>query len=436
MGAINATGIWTEVNYGQKAVYAIGNPEEIRMVKKDREILRQLAFKVRSISQRESNIKKRKLWYLHNALRSEKPLIFCDPENGWNEVFSADMLQCSGSLARRWELILLKEIYFDENIKDDKPIEPFFDIGYSYSETDWIDDRVMYGGKDGGTYKWEGQIKDIDDIQKIKIPQIKVDYRNTLENLNLANDVFDGLLIPRIKGQWWWSLGLTIDLVFLIGLENLYVYFYDKPNLIHGLLQKLCEGWIAKIRFLEDHNLISANNDDSYVGSGGLGYCRELAADDHPLTTKNIWGFGESQETGSVSPQMFEEFIFPYQEKILSLFGLNCYGCCEPLDKRWHIIRKIKNLRRVSVSNWADHTKMSEYLEDKFVFSYKPSPTDLAVHDINEEYIRKNIRAFLGSTKGCVIEIIMKDNHTIGNNPDNLGKWVQIVREEIDRVYG
>ncbi len=30
----------------------------------------------------------------------------------------------------------------------------------------------------------------------------------------------------------------------------------------------------------------------------------------------------------------------------------------------------------------------------------------------------------------------MKDNHTIGNNPDNLGKWVQIVREEIDRVYG
>jgi hypothetical protein len=80
MGAINATGIWTEVNYGQKSVYATGKPEELKIDKKDREILRKLASKVLSVSLKESTEEKRKFWYGHNALRLKKPLIFYDPK--------------------------------------------------------------------------------------------------------------------------------------------------------------------------------------------------------------------------------------------------------------------------------------------------------------------------------------------------------------------
>jgi hypothetical protein len=435
MSAINTTGIWTEVNYGQKALFAVGNTEELKINKRDRDILKKLAFKIQGFALEKSNLEKKKLWYEHNELKLKRPIIFCDPENGWNEIFSGDMLECSGVLAKRWELVLLKEIYYGEQIKDDKPLELFFDISYKYSESDWIENRVIYGGKSGGTYKWEGKIKNLDDVSKIKYPQVSVDYRTTLENLNLANDIFEGILIPRIKGQWWWSLGLTIDLVFLIGLDNMYIYFYDNPELIHAVLEKLCEGWQEKIKFLEKNNLLSLNNDDSYVGSGGLGYTSEISLSSYPVCTKDIWGFAESQETGSVSPQMFEEFIFPYQEKMLNLFGLNCYGCCEPLDKRWNIVKRFKNLRRVSVSKWADHKKMADYLQDKYIFSYKPSPTDLAVNSINEDYIRKNMKEFLNVTKGCVIELIMKDNHTLGHNPENLKNWVQIAREEIAQLY-
>lgn len=435
MAAINTTGIWTEVNYGQKALFAAGNAEELKINKKDKNILKKLASKVQKIALEKSNIEKKKLWYEHNELKLKRPLIFCDPENGWNEIFSENMLECAGVLAKRWELVLLKEIYYGGQIKDDKPIEMFFDLSYKYSESDWIEHRVIYGGKSGGTYKWEGQIKNLEDVSNIKYPQISVDYKTTLENLNLANDIFEGLLIPRIKGQWWWSLGLTIDLVFLIGLENMYVYFYDNPKLIHAVLEKLSEGWLEKIKFLEKNNLLSLNNDDSYVGSGGLGYTSELSLSGYPVRTKDIWGFAESQETGCISPQMFEEFVFPYQDKMLNLFGLNCYGCCEPLDKRWYIVKRFKNLKRVSVSKWADYRKMVEYLEDKYIFSYKPSPTDLAVNSINEDYIRKNMKEFLNVTKGCVIELIMKDNHTLGNNPENLKKWVIIVREEIAKLY-
>jgi hypothetical protein len=29
----------------------------------------------------------------------------------------------------------------------------------------------------------------------------------------------------------------------------------------------------------------------------------------------------------------------------------------------------------------------------------------------------------------------MKDNHTLGKNPGNIDRWVEIAREEIDRAY-
>jgi len=435
LGAFNATGVWTEVNYGQKAVFSTAASDEINISKKDKEILKSLAFKVREFALEEKNLEKKKLWYEHNELKLKKPLIFCDPENGWNEIITEDMLNCSGKLARRWEVVLLKEIFYGQSMQDDKPIELFFDLSYVYKESDWIGRRVISGGLHGGSYKWEGQIRNLEDISKINFPKIEVDYKTTLEGLNLANDIFEGILIPRIKGQWWWTLGLTYELASLVGLENMFLYFYDNTELVYTVLDKLYEGTLSKIRFLEENSLLSQNNDDSYVGSGGFGYTRQLTAGDFPIKTKDMWGFAESQETVSVSPEMFEKFIFPYQLKILSQFGLNSYGCCEPLNKRWYIIKNIPNLRRVSVSKWADSLKMAEYLEDKYIYSYKPSPTDLAVHNINEDYIRTNIRDFLETTKGCIIEIIMKDNHTIGNNPENVKKWVNIVREEIGKIY-
>ncbi len=99
----------------------------------------------------------------------------------------------------------------------------------------------------------------------------------------------------------------------------------------------------------------------------------------------DMWGFGESQETVGVSPAMFAEFIFPYQLPILERFGLNCYGCCEPLDKRWHIVQRIPRLRRVSVSAWANLPRMAEMLGDRYIFSWKPAPADLAMDSFDED---------------------------------------------------
>ena len=123
--------------------------------------------------------------------------------------------------------------------------------------------------------------------------------------------------------------------------------------------------------------------------------------------------------------------MFQYQLPLQNRFGLNCYGCCEPLDARWHVVKKTPRLRRVSVSPWADQAKMAELLENRYVYSRKAPPSLLALPRIDEEAVRADIRATLEAARGCILEIIMKDNHTLGGNPDNLVRWVRIAREEI-----
>jgi len=37
-------------------------------------------------------------------------------------------------------------------------------------------------------------------------------------------------------------------------------------------------------------------------------------------------------------------------------------------------------------------------------------------------------------TRDCRLEVIMKDNHTIGNDPSRVVRWVRIAREEAERL--
>ena len=441
----NATGLWPSASLGETPRFCSGVRGRVRISRGDRVVLRALAEKVRELCFRDFEAEKRQLWDSHNALMPQRPLILADPENGWNEIIPTSALKCRGELARRWEFVLRREIFCGESLKDDRPIEPVFEIGHTYRESGWGVEEVYHGGSGGRSYIWEAAIRAPEDIEKLEAPMLEVDQQTTLGTLALAEEVLGDILRVCIRGVWWWSLGMTLSLSKLVGLENLFLYFYDNPRLLHRLMAFLRDTTLARLDYLEENRLLSLNNNHSYVGSGGLGYSRELPretvnqekqSEPSGVMTSDLWGFTESQETIGVSAGMFEEFVFRYQQPIQARFGLNCYGCCEPLDGRWNVVRKTPNLRRVSVSPWADQEKMASFLEDRYIFSRKPSPSALAVPRLNEEAVRRDIEETLEMTRGCVVELIMKDNHTLGHNPGNLINWVRVAREEVDRLYG
>ena len=73
-------------------------PDKLVISRADQETLRCLAGRVAQLAARPIEDEKRDLWFRHNALEATRPLIFCDPENGWNEIITENQIQCLGRI--------------------------------------------------------------------------------------------------------------------------------------------------------------------------------------------------------------------------------------------------------------------------------------------------------------------------------------------------
>ena len=333
-----------QTRFDAAMIPALQDPAALNISPVECATLRRLAARVAELAARPIETEKRELWYRHNALAATRPVIFCDPENGWNEIIRPADLACHSPLARLWEMHLRKEIFWGTEMGDDYTIEPCFNIFHIHSGgiEEWgLKEKTVSGG-DGGSYRWESPVKTMDDLRKLHFPTVQIDRPATERVLAQANDIFADLLTIRLRTNWWWTLGMTMRVAFLRGLAQMMYDMVDNPDLVHGIMTIMRDGTLSLLDALERDDLLSLNNDGAYVGSGGLGWSRELPAAGYTGKVRMIdmWGFAESQETVGVSPRMFAEFIFPYQLPILERFGLNCYGCCEPLDSRWHVVRK------------------------------------------------------------------------------------------------
>lgn len=415
-------------------------PQDVVLSREDRRVLVRLAERVAAIAASDGMAEKRQLWRVHNTLGKTRPVVFCDPENGWNEIITETQMECRGKLARRWEMDLRKEIFWGEEMGDDKVVESTFVAPFTAAPDNWGLQTVFHRtDAAGGSQCWDGPVRDYErDLPKLKPPDVAIDWETTNGCLDLARDVFEGILKVERRGVWWWSLGITLPAVMLRGLTNLLMDFAAEPESLDALLSFISRAHLRKLDHLEREGLLSLNNDGTYVGSGGFGFTDELPRGDFDgrVRPADMWGFAESQETVCVSPAMYAEHVFPHEKPILDRFGLNCYGCCEPIDSRWETVKQHRNLRRISCSPWADYGKMAARLEDRYIFSMKPSPAALSQHAVNEEQIRARLRHDLEITRGCVVEIIMKDNHTLGHRPENVTQWCHIAREEAERIGG
>jgi len=91
---------------------------------KDKEVLRGLAARVAELAALPEQKDKRDLWYRHNALEATRPVIFCDPEGGWQEIIREENLVCEGERARQWEFRLRQEVFWGESMGDDRVVGP------------------------------------------------------------------------------------------------------------------------------------------------------------------------------------------------------------------------------------------------------------------------------------------------------------------------
>lgn len=410
------------------------------MTPKDRDLLRSLAGKVRELANLPEMETRRQRWFRHNALQAERPLVLAFPEGAWKELLPESALQCDDKRSRAWERQLRMSLFWWDHIRDDNVLEPYFDIHWRYGVGNFGVEVKRVHGENRGSFTWEPPIKDLErDFEKLHYRPLTVDRKTTEEDIAIATQTFGDLLPVRMQGSFWWSLGITTELIQLIGLETLMLAMYDTPEALHRLMAFVRDEHLDLIQRVEREGLLTINNTNGNTGSGGVAYTHELPQPDwtpgSPVRLKDLWGLGESQETVGVSPDMFAEFIFPYQLPILEKFGLNCYGCCEPVHERWQYLRTIPRLRRLSISPWCDQAVMAEALGRTCIFSRKPNPSPICL-SFSEEAIRKDLRHTLDLAGKGVLEFILKDTHTVQNEPWRITRWVELALEEVRRYAG
>ena len=417
------------------------------------DVLRGLAERKARSASTALNQGRREDWYRHNALQGTRPMILAEIQGVMDETVPDSALVCAHPVARRLERSLRHDLYLHEAVRDDFVMEPWIDIPWKVAATPYVPESELSihvpKRDDGkiGARRWDPPIRDISrDFGKLRKREFSVDREGTLAEKADLEAVFEGILPVRIRGAYWWTFGMTWTIIDLIGLESLMLFMYDDPEGLHRLMRFVHDDHVDFAAWLEENGLLNLNNENDYIGSGSRGHVRELpgpglppqqaGSPSRPARSKDLWLLLESQETVGVGPEQFEQFVFPYQLDLAVRFGLVYYGCCEPVHSRWKVIQKIPNLRSVSVSPWADEAFMAEALHGKYVYSRKPNPAHVSTSIFDETAIRADIRHTFEVARGCDIEIVMKDVHTLNGHPERLGRWVQIAREESDRVFG
>ena len=406
--------------------------QSCKVTQGDRDVLRGLAARQAQIALLDVQQERISLWGQFNQLRPARPMVLSYPEGGWRELIPESQLECNDPLLRAWELQLRKSIYQHEKIGDDHPVTSFFDVANVVKMGDYGLVEENMRSAELGAYNWKPPVHNESDVDKLHFRSIKIDRDETQRQLELAESILGDILKVRIHGALWWSCGMTGSLIKLRGMEQIMMDMYDKPDLLHRMMALLRDDMMNMLDILEREGVLCLNNGPDFVGSAGIGVTDELPCDDFDgvARVKDTWGLGESQEFVGVGPEQFNEFALQYQLPILNRFGLVCYGCCEPLDKKYDLlIDNLSKLRRVSVSSWADREIAAKKLGDKYIYSWKPNPALICSKGVDYEQIENIIRETIEIARGCCLEIIMKDTHTFCNDPERVSKWTQIANQ-------
>lgn len=409
------------------------------MTVSDRQIIRDLACRVAAIAAEPVQEERREVWYAQNSLQPHRPPIFISPEGSWSELLTPADLQCESEEARGIEHGLRLRLYAWDHFADDQVCDATWSVSLAVANTGWgLDVTTHHSDAPRGAYVWDAAIQTRADLDRLQTPTATHDPAESQRRLAYYQDLFGDILQVELVGRWWWAFGLIDEWTRLRGITQTFWDMSDDPEFVHAGMQRLMEGKLAWFESLEQQGLLTLNNGNHYISSGAFGYCRELPQADYTGTARlmDLWGFAEAQTMSEVSPAMHEEFVLRYQLPLLERFGLNNYGCCEPLHRKLDLLKaQVPRLRRVSISPWADKRMSAEKLAGDIIFSWKPNPATLAAVDFDPEWVRQDIRETLEIAKehGCCVELILKDTHTCNHQPQRFDEWGRIAREEVER---
>ena len=123
-----------------------------------------------------------------------------------------------------------------------------------------------------------------------------------------------------------------MDVVELLWGSDLFLALYDNTDLVHRLLTRIAETYEA---FLDRWFILSPPKDElhAYFGNAHLG--RICVRDDSAM---------------NLSPEMYEDFILPYNDRVLTHFEGGAIHSCGRVDHFAPLLKRMKDLHGFNMS--------------------------------------------------------------------------------------
>lgn len=401
----------------------------------DVNILRELASRTAEVAALPVQEEKRRQWRSLNGLEPERPMVMID-QVCWNEMNRSELdLHCADQDCRAYEEFLRTQLYQWNHFPVDMVVEPFIRVPKAVKNTGFGIDRQEQVAITDPTNSVKGhlylnQFETDEDLEKIKMPRVSHDEPETARRVDLAAEIFGGILEVRPWGADPY-LSLWDPISTWMGVEGALYALADRPEYVHKLVGRMTDGYLAMLDQLEEQGLLAGPQ--SLIHCTGA-YTDELPApgyDPAQPRTKDMWMFGLAQMFSTVSPAMFKEFEVDYIAKICRRFGLVYYGCCDPLDRKMDEVRQIPRVRKVSMSPWVDEERGASEIGSDFVYSRKPNPAFVAMDSFDDDLVRRDLEKTreICRRNGCPAEFILKDISTVRYRPERLTQWADIAMQ-------
>jgi hypothetical protein len=408
---------------------------------KDRQTLRALAARYSEIAHLDVQQQRMERYRRTNALEAVRPVVLID-EVPWGEIRDEALRNCCAPDLGWLETHLRRTLYQWEHFQVDLVVPPVFRVD---KRVHWrsgigieVQDRQIKG--DTGAYiaahAYQDQLQTEDDLAKIHAPELVYDQAASEQALSLAAEVFAGLMDVKLTGRQL-HYNIWDRIAVFRGVENLLMDLAVRPDFMHQTARRFMQIAQSEFRQLEKLGVLEP---DPILLHCTAACTRDLPARDFQghVRPQDVWGRCAAQIFGSVSPDMHDEFDLAYNQELFQECGLLYYGCCEPMDNKIDILRKrFKNLRKISITPWADPQRAAGYMGRDFVMAAKPNPAFVATLPFNSEPVTQEIARYCEACReqGTTLEFVLKDISTIANNPANLTQWAATVKAVIDKYY-
>jgi len=406
----------------------------------DKTILQELGKQLAEIAALPVQEEKKRLWTQNNSLKKTRPLVLMD-QLPWHEIRRTDEMQllCEDSFLRSVEWTLRSLLYRWNHFACDMVIENRIDIPMSVRNLNYginivEETRATDPESDVVSHKYNDEIPDETALDALKPDQIWVDRALDEAHLEICDSVFAGIIPVRLSGVQIHA-GVWDRIAQMRPAEAILWDIIDEPEYTRKIVDKFLALSMDTVDQCEALGILDANA--QYIHCTGA-YNQELPApgyDEKMPRAKDCWAFGMAQIFATVSPAMHDEFEIEMMKPLYERFGLLYYGCCEPLERIIPLVRKIKNVRKISVSPWANIEKSAEEIGVDYVFSSKPNPAFIASGNIDKDGMLDQIHRVISSTdrNNTPVELILKDISTVGNNLKVLDEWAELVMGIVDR---